>query len=409
MAGPSIVADPVIELVDVGKRYSLETRPWRRLRGQLFGPRADEPSYEALAQVNLSVARGEVVGLVGRNGAGKSTLLQIVCGVLQPSHGSCRVQGRIAALLELGAGFNPELTGRENVRLNAALLGLTPRQVEERLPGIVEFAGIGEFIDQPVRNYSSGMFVRLAFSMATSVDPDILVIDEALSVGDGAFARQSFDRIMALKEGGRTILFCSHSTHQIEALCNRAVWLERGRVMMVDLPARTVAAYNTHLASLESQQSAPAPQVTHDRAAAPARLVSVEVSCGGPAARVLAIQSCETDLRVEVAYLAQPGWPAPSVAVGLVARNGSVIASAGSHNDGLRLPLVPDGSGRAVLVFPRLALLKGEYFVRVLLMCERGVLVYEHVDNAAELVVSQHGLEQGYVTLPHEWPGAERA
>ena len=160
--------DLVIDLRAVSKSYSLESRPGRRLWNQLSGRTDTGRQHHALSKVTLQVRRGEVVGIVGRNGAGKSTLLQIVCGVLQPSVGERRVSGRIAALLELGAGFNPELTGRENVRLNGPLLGMSNQQVEQRMAGIIEFAGVGEYIDQPVRSYSSGMFMRLAFSMATS-------------------------------------------------------------------------------------------------------------------------------------------------------------------------------------------------------------------------------------------------
>ena len=222
--------DLVIELRGVAKSYSTEPRPGRRLWRQLTGQQHLGPQHHALRHIDLNIRRGEVVGVIGRNGAGKSTLLQLVCGVLQPSAGQRTVRGRVAALLELGAGFNPELTGRENVRLNGPLLGLSAAEMARRMDGIVEFAGIGDFIDQPVRSYSSGMFVRLAFSMATSVDPDILVVDEALSVGDGAFARKSYERIMALKEKGVTILFCSHSMFQVEQLCTRAVWIEGGEL-----------------------------------------------------------------------------------------------------------------------------------------------------------------------------------
>ena len=189
---------PVIDLQALGKSYSLEARPAFRLWRQLTGHVDRGPQHHALQGVDLRIHAGETVGVIGRNGAGKSTLLQLICGVLQPTTGTRRVDGRVAALLELGAGFNPELTGRENVRLNGPLMGLGTAQIEQRLPEIVEFAGIGDFIDQPVRSYSSGMFVRLAFSMATSVEPDILIIDEALSVGDGVFARKSFERSMAL-------------------------------------------------------------------------------------------------------------------------------------------------------------------------------------------------------------------
>lgn len=398
----------------LGKQFSMYPSPVHRLQEILHWPGAragtQRHHHHALQDVSFDVARGEVLGLVGRNGAGKSTLLQLVCGTLTPSSGQVLVNGRVAALLELGAGFNPEFTGRENAVLNGALHGLSRDEMTSRMDEIVAFADIGEFIEQPVKTYSSGMFMRLAFAVATSVDPDILVIDEALSVGDGQFARKSFDRIMGLKDAGKTILFCSHSMHHIESICNRALWLERGRVMMLDTPARTVAAYNTHLASMENQQQ---PQQPGDAGAAAsgtdrARIAKIEVEVDGHVGRVLAAQSLESTLRVSVDFAVPHGWAAPSVAVGIVARTGHVIASAGSRNDGMTLPMAADGTGRGTVVFPKLPLLKGEYFLRVFLMCERGIHIYEHVDMAAELIVAQHGLEQGFVTLPHEWPGAKR-
>lgn len=227
--------------------------------------RAIGREFWALRGVDLEVSRGEVLGLVGRNGAGKSTLLQMVCGTLTPTEGELQVNGRVAALLELGAGFNPEFSGVENVYLNAALMGLNRAQVNERLDGILEFADIGEFVHQPVKTYSSGMFVRLAFAVATSVEPEILVIDEALSVGDGAFARKSFDRIMALRDSGVTIVFCSHSMYQVEALCERAIWLEGGQLKMIGQAAAVTSAYGI---TLNATQSTPGPAdlATHSRA-----------------------------------------------------------------------------------------------------------------------------------------------
>ena len=198
-----------IEAAGLGKCYDLFENPSDRLKQLLWGGLKNfSRQFWALQDVNLQIGHGEVVGLVGRNGAGKSTLLQMLCGTLPHTSGSLKVNGRVAALLELGAGFNPEFTGIENVYMNGALMGLTHAQVQEKLPEILAFADIGDFVHQPVKTYSSGMFMRLAFAVATSVEPDILVIDEALSVGDGAFARKSFDRIMRLKEAGKTILFC---------------------------------------------------------------------------------------------------------------------------------------------------------------------------------------------------------
>jgi lipopolysaccharide transport system ATP-binding protein len=238
-----------IEAVGLGKCYDLFQNPSDRLKQLMWGRLKNySRPFWALQDVNVQIGHGEVVGLVGRNGAGKSTLLQMLCGTLPHTSGSLKVNGRVAALLELGAGFNPEFTGIENVYMNGALMGLTHAQVQERLPEILAFADIGDFVHQPVKTYSSGMFMRLAFAVATSVEPDILVIDEALSVGDGAFARKSFERIIKLKDAGKTILFCSHSMYQVEALCSRAVWLEAGRVRMAGSASDVTHAYNESLA-----------------------------------------------------------------------------------------------------------------------------------------------------------------
>ncbi|MGZ8193237.1 MAG: ABC transporter ATP-binding protein [Methylobacter sp.] len=190
-------AEPAIVVKNLSKHYQLYTRPHDRLKQLLcLGKRQYYREFSALHELSFEVMPGEVVGIIGRNGSGKSTLLQLVCGTLTPSTGEVSVKGRVAALLELGTGFNPEFTGRENVFMSAAIMGLSQKEIENRFDEIVDFSGIREFIDQPVKTYSSGMYVRLAFAVATSVDPDILVIDEALSVGDGAFARQSFNRVM---------------------------------------------------------------------------------------------------------------------------------------------------------------------------------------------------------------------
>jgi len=199
--------------------------------------------FHALAGVDFEVHKGETVGIMGRNGSGKSTLLQIICGTLAPSSGEVVVNGRVAALLELGAGFNPEFTGRENVFLNGTLLGLSRNEIEARLDDMLAFADIGEFVDQPVKSYSSGMYIRLAFAVAIHVSPDILVVDEALSVGDEAFQRKCFARIEKIRNDGATILFVSHSAGTILELCNRAVMLDRGELLAVGAPKEVVSRY----------------------------------------------------------------------------------------------------------------------------------------------------------------------
>ncbi len=253
MSCEAVAADTVAIAIDsVGKCYPVYARPLDRLR-QFFAPslaralrrapKAHFSEYWALQDVSCTIQRGEQVGIVGRNGAGKSTLLQIVCGTLAPTTGSVTVHGRVAALLELGAGFNPEFTGRENVVLNAGILGLSASEIDARMDAILAFADIGDFVEQPVKTYSSGMYMRLAFAVAIHVRPDILVVDEALAVGDEAFQRKCFARIRAIREDGATILFVSHSAATVVESCDRAMLLERGRLLALGDTRRVISRY----------------------------------------------------------------------------------------------------------------------------------------------------------------------
>lgn len=202
---------------------------------------ADE--FWALHDINLEITQGQTLGVVGRNGSGKSTLLQIIVGTLTPTAGSVEVKGRVSALLELGSGFNPEFTGRQNVFFNAQILGFNHKETEQKFDEIAAFADIGDFIDQPVKTYSSGMFVRLAFAVATSVEPDILVVDEALSVGDEAFQRKCFARLQSIQEGGGTILFVSHAATSVVQLCTSAILMDSGELLLSHTPKVVISKY----------------------------------------------------------------------------------------------------------------------------------------------------------------------
>lgn len=222
---------PVLTARGVGKAYARKKAGsdafWSLLLGH--APRDAEPFW-AVRDVSLGLLPGESVGIIGRNGSGKSTLLQVLCGIVPPSEGSVSVEGRLAGMLELGAGFDPDFTGRENVYLNAAMLGLNRDEIDARFVDIEAFAEIGRFIEEPVRTYSSGMFVRLAFAVAVHVEPDVLVIDEALAVGDARFSAKCIKRIKSLRERGCTLLFVSHDVGIVRTLCDRAIWLDQGRV-----------------------------------------------------------------------------------------------------------------------------------------------------------------------------------
>lgn len=245
MSSEPITAETVIEVNGVGKSYHMYERPSHRLWQAMLGKRTSfYKDFWALREVSFSIRRGQTVGVVGRNGSGKSTLLQMIAGTLTPTEGDITVKGRVAALLELGSGFNPEFTGRENVYLNATILGLTRSQIEQRMRGILEFADIGEFIDQPVRSYSSGMSVRLAFAVIVHVDADILIIDEALAVGDAFFSQKCMRFLREFQKKG-TLLFVSHDAAAVTNLCENAVWLENGRMRMAGTSQEVVEAYMT--------------------------------------------------------------------------------------------------------------------------------------------------------------------
>lgn len=263
----------VVNVENIDKCFHIYDQPRDRLK-QFIIPRIQRAlgvkegrfyrEFWALKNIDFQVRKGETVGIIGRNGSGKSTLLQIICGTLNPSSGEVKTCGRVAALLELGSGFNPEFTGRENVYLNAAVLGLNRQEIENRLDDIISFADIGQFIDQPVKTYSSGMVVRLAFAVQSQIDPDILIVDEALSVGDAKFQAKCFDRLKKLKDRGTSILLVTHSSEQIVTHCTRAVLLNDGAVLEIGEPRRVVNRYldllfgrQRKLAEMESDKTEP--------------------------------------------------------------------------------------------------------------------------------------------------------
>lgn len=417
MSSKPIFYEDAIGVHQLSKCYQLYQQPIDRLKQFLW--RSRRQYYRelwALRDINFYVMPGEVVGIVGRNGSGKSTLLQLVCGTLTPTSGEVRVNGRVAALLELGAGFNPEFTGRENILMGAAVMGLNQSRIAARLEEIIDFSGVREFIDQPVKTYSSGMYVRLAFSVAINVDPDILVIDEALSVGDGAFARKSFNRIMQMRDAGKTILFCSHSLFQVESLCTRAIWINQGKIMMDGEAAQVVAAYQSFLD--KSMVDSPAePEIASNSAITEeniepmrdsARVEKVTVMVDGEDNQHTVIMSEKSSIVICITFTSDPILPCPTIAVTLHAMDNRMLTSAATWEDQFSLQRTPDGSGRVCLRLDQPPLLKGEYLVSVYLLCERGLHLYDSAEGVATLRVQQMGRLQGYFSIPHEWENGKR-
>ena len=362
--------------------------------------------FWALKDINLEVKHGEVIGIVGENGAGKSTLLQLVCQTLQNTHGTINIDGKIAALLELGSGFNPEFTGQENVYMSAAIAGLSREQTQEKYDSIVEFSGIGDHVYNPVKTYSSGMMVRLAFAVATSVEPDILVIDEALSVGDGAFARKSFDRIMELKNSGCTILFCSHSLYQVEVLCDKVMWVNHGMINAFGDPAGVINKYQKYLDNIsngvsdknESNENT-APRTSTNSST---RIRKVLISSDDGQEGDLKILSDQTNVSVEVFYTTDPSLPKPTVGVLITDDQLKNITSCGSYYDKIDISVDENGEGSICVTYPKIGLRTGRYYVHVFLMCESAIHIYDGI-QCNSLEVTQKGSEIGIVSLPRNW------
>ena len=403
-------------LQQVAKSYQIYQKPSDRLWRFLPSVQRRIKLFEALKPIDLTICQGDVIGLIGRNGAGKSTLLQLICGTLNPTEGTVCVQGRIAALLELGSGFNPEFTGRENVFMNGAILGLSQQELEARFDEIHAFSEIGDAIEQPVKSYSSGMFVRLAFAVSVCVDPDILVVDEALSVGDGAFAKKSFDRIMQLKQAGKTIIFCSHNLYQIEAICNKALWLHNGKVKSSGMPSEVIHHYENFLyqqgqgtgqteALASSENSLTFPE---NSVAQQARLTSVNVTLDQQPASVTALPvgvTGKSELKIIACWQSSPDQPSSDFAISLHAADGRIVASAGTHMDHLSPECDRQGQARAVLTFSALPLLKGEYWLEAYLLCDQGVLFLDQRVPVARFSMESPGRERepGLIHLERHW------
>ncbi|MBI5591185.1 MAG: ABC transporter ATP-binding protein [Deltaproteobacteria bacterium] len=361
-----MLSEPVIHIHQLGKCYHIYENPQDRLKQTFFRRRKYYRDFWALRDISFDVYKGEAVGIIGRNGSGKSTLLQLICGILTPSSGEVKVEGRIASLLELGSGFNPEFTGRENVFLNGAIMGFSYPEMESRFDEITEFADIGHFIDQPVKVYSSGMFVRLAFAVQICIEPDILIVDEALSVGDIFFQQKCFSKIREIISKGVSCLFVSHDTTAVMNICNRAVLLNNGEMDHVGPPEEVVSRYFSRIGSRQEtdRKNISGAGMPHIRFNDPDLSSSIREhniiqphhprhGDGGleiVAARITNGRHEDTlevrmmkDLMFNVLIRANEAICDPSVGIHLFDRLGNLVFAAGTRQLGHRLPdLAPD-------------------------------------------------------------------
>ena len=383
----------LIELDGVGKDYPRLEPKGGRIRLVLDLLRGHPPAsiFRALDTVSLSMQRGASLGVIGENGAGKSTLLKIIAGVAKPTRGKVSVNGRIAALLELGSGFHPEYTGYANIDLAAALLGLSPDEIADRKDAIVSFADIGEHINDPIKTYSSGMIVRLGFAIATALSPDVLITDEVFAVGDESFQKKCIAWMEQYLAQGGTLLLCSHSMYHVQKLCAKALWLDHGRARLygdAETVAREYLAFHEakNAQHLEYKKTAGGEYLINSLALTPAEgRVEVDPVAG-------------FDVRIEVK---SPDGRAPVVLVGVVRADGTPVYGTTSEADGASPSRIAGDLFAFGLSFRRMPLLPGHYRLRAHAMDPEGMRLFDH--HEVPFVVAGTTRELGYVQLPHQW------
>jgi ABC-2 type transport system ATP-binding protein len=379
-----VSSDVAVDVEDVSKRFRLYTEKYQSLKERfLHAGRNPYHDFWALRNVSFEIPEGQTVGILGRNGSGKSTLLKCVSGILQPTDGRVVVRGSLAALLELGAGFQPELSGRENIYLNASLLGLSTKEVDKRFDEIVAFAELEDFIDNQVKYYSSGMYVRLGFAVAVNVDPDILVVDEVLAVGDEAFSRKCMARIKEFQDDGRTILFVTHSSDLVRQICDFAVVLSSGDMIGSGPAADAVRIYHEHLNTLAPGVGLSGQELEESLAQATLHrsieISSVEVEHPGVGTRSY-LRPWEP-LSVHVAFEATEPVSGVVFALEIFDQEGKLIF--GSDTEIIDRPFdAPVGAGRADLSFEQVPLLDGAYSMKVEVKDRLGIL-YDSREQAA--------------------------
>ena len=397
------MSEPAVQVADLQKVYRVYSRPWHRLVEALGGRPRHRP-FRALDRVSFTLPRGEGLAIVGENGAGKSTLLKVLAGITAPTAGSVQVQGKIASILELGSGFHPEFTGRQNIVLNAAMLGLSEEEVREKTPSILEFGELGDFIDQPVKVYSTGMAMRLGFAIATQVEPDVLIIDEALSVGDGYFQKKCMDRLERFVASGGTLLFCSHAMYYVSAFCQRALWLKNGRQEALGPVRSVVRDYENFLVAKAGggvAELGPA-------AVGPARLGAIRLgpcppgSAGHDVADGPPRYASGARFRVEIEWQTDDPDLEFHLGVGVNRKDGVEVCSFSTAEDG-----VPAARGarsyRAVLEVPTLPIVKGEFFLYVFLLDERALHVYDQRLLRPGFEVESAAYRIGLFNVEHRW------
>ncbi len=398
------MSGPIINLHGVGKIYPRVHHPWERMRAfaALLAGREPRLGAQVLSDIDLTVRRGDTVGIIGENGAGKSTLLKVLTGVISPSTGRVEVNASVAALLELGAGFQPEFSGYDNVRMKAALLGMSTVDLDARMDAILAFADIGEYIHEPVKHYSSGMVVRLGFAVVAASDPEVLITDEVLAVGDESFQKKCVRWIEAFLEQGNTLLMVSHSMYLVQKLCKRALWLHQGRLRQAgdvfEVTQAYLAWHETRAAQEKELREATTGESGHYRV--------VEFRLLNQPSTSSFVMACGSDLDIEMIIQAPDGRK-PVAVFGIVRADGTSVYGLASDAENVVPEEVSPGLFGFRLKFSQLSLLPGSYSVRGHALDPEGMRMCDTAEHS--FTVTGESWELGLVRLAHEWlPASNR-
>lgn len=388
-----------ISIDNVSKKFRLYHEKNQYLKTTLLrGGRSRYEDFWAVQDVSFEIPVGSTFGIIGSNGSGKSTLLKCLAGILTPDKGKLTVNGRLSALLELGAGFHPELSGRENIFLNGAILGMTQKEIQQRLDDIVDFSGLDHFIDTPVKNYSSGMVVRLGFSIAANVEPEILLIDEVLAVGDAEFQLRCYEKIERFRQDGRTIVLVSHGLSQIEQMCDTVAWLEKSHLKELGSSFEVVQKYNG--ASHQAIQRDDEDEIGDRWGSGEATITKVELIKSGIPTSLF---TTNEDMKIRVHYDAPDGINDAVVGIRITHLHGMNVWGTNTKRKGTRIPHL-EGKGFVDLDIPHLRLLEGTYDLTIALSDTAEVNAFDHWEKRVRFDVHQVGtFDEGVAALDGSW------
>ena len=410
--GIKSVENIAIEVKNLSKLYKLYNNPLDRLKESLsITKKVYFREHYALKNINFKIKKGDAVGILGKNGSGKSTLLKILTGVLNPTDGTKVVNGKVSAILELGAGFNPEYTGLENIYLNGTMMGYSKVEMEERIPRIIEFADIGEFIYQPVKTYSSGMFARLAFAVAINVEPDILIVDEALAVGDTRFQMKCIDKMKSLKQSNTTILFVSHAIEQVKRFCNQAIWIDNGEIKEIGPASELCDLYESFMRQgevkrderqekqekIEEQpkQIEPIQEVIRPNPDILASITEVSLS----KEKLQTFESLEVVVTYEIYEERIDGF---LLGIAIYTPDREYIFGPNTYLEKVKIPNIV-GRHKVKYKIPKMTLLGGVYNIDVGIFNNEGIVNLDYKSDIKSFVITNEYFTEGQVYIEHSW------